>query len=280
MSGMPGLAMPIENGGVGFDFRMSMGVPDYWIKLIKEKKDENWHVGDMFYELTNKRPEEHTISYVESHDQALVGDKTFFFRLVDKEIYTGMRVCDTNLVIDRGMALHKMARLLTLATAGDGYLNFMGNEFGHPEWIDFPREGNAWSYDHARRQWSLVDDINLKFHFLNKFDKEMIALAKMKLFFAEVPEPMIRDNELQVLIFRRGSHLFVFNFNPVNSLTDYMFEAQVGKYMVSLDTDSKYFGGFGRQDDNLEHFTLFKDGKNWLSLYLPARTGFVLTYEG
>ncbi len=279
MSGMPGLAMPFESGGIGFDFRMSMGVPDYWIKLVKEKGDEDWHVGDLFYELTNKRPEEHTISYVESHDQALVGDKTFFFRLVDKEIYTGMSVFDTNIVIDRGMALHKMARLLTLSTAGDGYLNFMGNEFGHPEWIDFPREGNNWSYDHARRQWSLVDDRNLKFHFLNEFDKEMIALAKMKYFFSDTPEPVVRNNEQQVLVFRRGDYLFVFNFNPTQSFTDYMFEAQVGKYIISLDTDSKRFGGFGRQDDNLEHFTLSRDGKNWLSLYLPARSGFVLKYE-
>ena len=144
MSGMPGLAMPVGEGGLGFDFRMSMGVPDYWIKLIEDKKDEEWHVGDMFYELTNKRPEEHTISYAESHDQAMVGDKTIFFRLVDKDIYTSMSVFDHSLRVDRGMALHKMIRLMTIATAGDGYLNFMGNEFGHPEWIDFPREGNNW----------------------------------------------------------------------------------------------------------------------------------------
>ena len=88
MSGMPGLAMPAAEGGIGFDFRMSMGVPDYWIKLIEDKKDEEWHVGDLFYELTNKRKEEHTISYAESHDQAMVGDKTIFFRLVDKCVRT------------------------------------------------------------------------------------------------------------------------------------------------------------------------------------------------
>ena len=153
---------------------MSMGVPDYWIKLIEDKKDEEWHVGDMFYELTNKRPEEHTISYAESHDQAMVGDKTIFFRLVDKDIYTSMSVFDHSLRVDRGMALHKMIRLMTIATAGDGYLNFMGNEFGHPEWIDFPREGNNWSYEHARRLWSLVDDKDLRFRFLNEFDKAIM----------------------------------------------------------------------------------------------------------
>ena len=163
MSGLPGLAYPIEGGGIGFDYKMHMGVPDYWIKLLEDYKDEDWHVGDIYYELTNKRLEEKTISYAESHDQALVGDKTIFFRLADKEIYSGMSVFDQNLVIDRAIALHKMIRLVTIATAGNGYLAFMGNEWGHPEWIDFPREGNGWSYDHARRLWSLLNDENLKF---------------------------------------------------------------------------------------------------------------------
>ena len=163
MSGLPGLASPIREGGLGFDYKMSMGIPDYWIKLLEDVPDEQWHVGDLYYELTNKRAEERTISYAESHDQALVGDKTIFFRLTDKEIYTGMSVFDHNLVIDRAMALHKMIRLLTITTAGGGYLNFMGNEWGHPEWIDFPREGNGGSYAHARRMWSLLDDGCLKF---------------------------------------------------------------------------------------------------------------------
>ena len=276
MSGMPGLAEKAEDGGMGFDFRMSMGVPDYWIKLVKEKRDEEWHVGDMFYELTNKRKEEHTISYAESHDQAMVGDKTLFFRLVDKEVYTSMSVFDHSLVIDRGMALHKMIRLLTISTAGDGYLNFMGNEFGHPEWIDFPREGNGWSYEHARRQWSLVDDKDLRFRFLNEFDKAMIALAREESFFEPVPQPVVRDNGRQVLVFGRGDFLFVFNFNPSASFPDYAFEVAAGKYVTVLDTDSLRFGGFGRIDDCQEHFTLYEGGRHVLSLYVPARAGFVL----
>lgn len=279
MSGMPGLALPMEEGGIGFDFRMSMGVPDYWIKLIKEKKDEEWHVGDLFYELTNKRAEEHTISYAESHDQAMVGDKTIFFRLVDKEIYTAMSVFDHSLVVDRGMALHKMIRLLTISTAGDGYLNFMGNEFGHPEWIDFPREGNQWSFEHARRQWSLVDDPNLRFRFLNEFDKAMIAVVNQGDFFGPVPEPLVRDNERQILVFRRGVYLFVFNFSPEHSYSDYLFDTEPGKYVSVLDTDNQCFSGFNRINDQQEHFTLFQDGRNLLSLYTPARTAFVLQLQ-
>ena len=277
MSGMPGVASPIEDGGMGFDYRMNMGTPDYWIKLLKEKRDEEWHVGDLFYELTNKREEEHTISYAESHDQALVGDKTIFFRLVDKAIYTSMSVFDKSVIIDRGMSLHKMIRLVTIGTAADGYLNFMGNEWGHPEWIDFPREGNGWSYDHARRLWSLVDDENLRFRFLNMFDKAMIQMVNDTGVFHWRPEPLVRDNERQVLIFTRGDYLFVFNFNPEKSFPDYVFDAPSGKYTMVLNTDNKNFDGVGRIDEEVEHFTRYvSPGRGQLSLYVPARTGFVL----
>ena len=277
MSGMPGVASPIEDGGMGFDYRMNMGTPDYWIKLLKEKRDEEWHVGDLFYELTNKREEEHTISYAESHDQALVGDKTIFFRLVDKAIYTSMSVFDKSVIIDRGMSLHKMIRLVTIGTAADGYLNFMGNEWGHPEWIDFPREGNGWSYDHARRLWSLVDDENLRFRFLNVFDKSMIQMVNDTRVFHWRPEPLVRDNERQVLIFTRGDYLFVFNFNPEKSFPDYVFDAPSGKYTMILNTDNRNLDGLGRIDEKIEHLTRYvSPGRGQLSLYIPARTGFVL----
>lgn len=277
MSGMPGVASPLEYGGMGFDYRMNMGTPDYWIKLLKEKRDEEWHVGDLFYELTNKREEERTISYAESHDQALVGDKTIFFRLVDKAIYTSMSVFDKSVIIDRGMSLHKMIRLVTIGTAADGYLNFMGNEWGHPEWIDFPREGNGWSYDHARRLWSLVDDENLRFRFLNVFDKSMIQMVNDTCVFHWRPEPLVRDNERQVLIFTRGDYLFVFNFNPEKSFPDYVFDAPSGKYTMILNTDNRNFDGLGRIDEKIEHFTRYvSPGRGQLSLYIPARTGFVL----
>ena len=277
MSGIPGVARPLEYGGMGFDYRMNMGTPDYWIKLLKEKRDEEWHVGDLFYELTNKREEERTISYAESHDQALVGDKTIFFRLVDKAIYTSMSVFDKSVIIDRGMSLHKMIRLVTIGTAADGYLNFMGNEWGHPEWIDFPREGNGWSYDHARRLWSLVDDENLRFRFLNVFDKSMIQMVNDTCVFHWRPEPLVRDNERQVLIFTRGDYLFVFNFNPEKSFPDYVFDAPSGKYTMILNTDNRNFDGLGRIDEKIEHFTRYvSPGRGQLSLYIPARTGFVL----
>jgi 1,4-alpha-glucan branching enzyme len=277
VSGMPGMAFPTEEGGLGFDFRMSMGVPDYWIKLTKDRKDEEWHVGDLFYELTNKRVEEHTISYVESHDQAMVGDKTIFFRLVDKEVYENMGILSNSHVIDRGVALHKMIRLLTIGTAGDGYLTFMGNEWGHPEWIDFPREGNRWSYDHARRQWSLVDDEHLRFRFLNAFDKAMIQLAVKYRFFDWPAEPLLRDNAQQVLAFTRGELVFVFNFNPTRSFTDYGFDSPPGKYFTVLNTDNAAFNGFGRVDESMEHFTRYiSPARSQLRLYLPARVAMVL----
>ena len=177
MSGMPGLALPFSEGGIGFDYRMAMGIPDYWIKTLKEKKDEDWYPTSIFWELTNRRADEKTISYVESHDQALVGDKTVIFRLIDDKMYWHMTVGDNDMTVARGIALHKMIRLVTIASINGGYLNFMGNEFGHPEWIDFPREGNGWSYKYARRQWDLVDREDLQYKYLNNFDNAMVELV-------------------------------------------------------------------------------------------------------
>lgn len=276
MSGLPGLASPISEKGIGFDYKLSMGIPDYWIKLLKEIPDEQWHVGDIYYELTNKRAEERTISYAESHDQALVGDKTIFFRLTDKEVYTGMSVFDHNLVIDRAMALHKMIRLITLATAGGGYLAFMGNEWGHPEWIDFPRQDNNWSYAHARRLWSLVDNPDLKFKYLNAFDSAMIHFATESNILDYEPRVLVRDIERQLLVFERSGYLFVFSFNPTTSYTDYQFDVPAGKYITVLNTDNPAFGGDNRIDESVEHFTQYTGKENLLSLYIPARIAFVL----
>ena len=279
MSGLPGLASPISEQGIGFDYKLSMGIPDYWIKLLKEIPDEQWHVGDIYYELTNKRAEERTISYAESHDQALVGDKTIFFRLTDKEIYTGMSVFDHSLIIDRAMALHKMIRLITLATAGGGYLAFMGNEWGHPEWIDFPRQGNDWSYAHARRLWSLVDNPDLKFKYLNAFDSAMIHFATESNILDYEPRVLVRDIERQLLVFERSGYLFVFSFNPTTSYTDYQFDVPAGKYITVLNTDNPAFGGDNRIDESVEHFTQYTGKENLLSLYIPARIGMVLKFD-
>ena len=283
VSGMPGLAAPVEWGGMGFDFRLSMGVPAYWTKLLERERDEDWHVGDLFFELTRKRVEERTIGYAESHDQALVGDKTIFHRLVDREVYEGMAAGQGSMVVDRGMALHKMIRLATAGTAGDGYLCFMGNEWGHPEWIDFPREGNGWSYAYARRQWSLVDDEGLRFRFLNDFDGAMVRLAEESGWYGWRPEAVVQDVEGQVLAWRRGDWLFVFNFSPGVSREGYGFGVTAGKYVVALGTDEARFDGLGRTRRGEEHFTIpregLPEGDGWLRLYLPARTGMVLHRE-
>lgn len=282
MSGMPGLAMKFEDGGLGFDYRLAMGIPDYWIKMIKEKKDEDWHPTSIFWELTNRRADEKTVSYCESHDQALVGDKTIIFRLIDKEMYWHMQVDDTNDVVARGMALHKMIRLVTLSTINGGYLNFMGNEFGHPEWIDFPREGNGWSYKYARRQWDLVDRDDLKYRFLNAFDNAMIELVSNAYDFQALPVDKLWEKDGDnILAFMRGDLIFVFNWHPYKSFTDYGFLAPEGEYEVVLNSDDPQFGGFGSVDDSVHHFTspdpLYKPtGKGWLKMYLPARTAQVL----
>ncbi len=280
MSGMPGLAEPVEHGGFGFDYRLAMGIPDYWIKIIKELPDEKWNVTEMFYELTKKRKDEKTVSYAESHDQALVGDKTIMFRLADKEMYWFMNKDSQNIMIDRGMALHKMIRLLTIATSGGGYLNFMGNEFGHPEWIDFPREGNNWSYKYAKRQWSLLNNENLRYYYLADFDKDMIRLFRDEGIIFNSYCQLYHDNRNdQVLAFERKGFLFVFNFNPTRSFTDYGLSTGGGKYKIILNTDSEKYGGFGHIDESITYFavrTSKLSSPEYLKLYLPSRCAIVL----
>ena len=283
MSGMPGLAAPLKCGGIGFDFRMSMGVADHWIKWIKEKSDEQWSMGEMWWELTNKRQDEKTISYAECHDQALVGDKTLIFRLMDKEMYYSMDKASSNFVVERGIALHKMIRLATAATAGDGYLNFMGNEFGHPEWIDFPREGNGWSYKYARRQWSLSEPSYLRYSYLRQFDQEMVKFLRKGRLLSERPELLVADEEKKVLIFRRKKCIFALNFNPIDSFFDYGFAAPSGEYSLVLSSDSGRFDGFDRMKEGEKHFTMPQKSPNGpqcydetLFLYLPSRSAQIL----
>jgi len=284
VSGMPGLARPRDGGGLGFDYRFAMGVPDHWIKLTKDTRDEDWHMGGLWFELNNRRQDEQTISYAESHDQALVGDQTLIFRLIGKEMYDCMAADHRDLKVERGIALHKMIRLITLATAGHGYLTFMGNEFGHPEWIDFPRQGNNWSYHYARRQWHLADAPDLKYQWLARFDKAMIALAnEHRILAAPAPHQLWEHNDQKVLIFRRADLIFAFNFHPTQSYSDFQFGAPAGRYRVALNSDAPRFGGHQRIDNGQAHATLAPthpdQGPHRLSIYLPNRTALVLKPE-
>ncbi len=281
VSGMPGLAAPFAEGGCGFDFRLAMGVADVWERQLKEVPDEQWSMGTLYHELTNRRPEEKSIGYSESHDQALVGSKTISFELMGTSMYTHMGVSEAHTQVDRGMALHKMIRLATMATCGHGYLNFMGNEFGHPEWIDFPREGNNWSYHYARRQWSLRDNPDLKYHYLGDFDVAMVDVVKADHIVGERdPRFLCVHEDRKLLAFERSGDVFIFNFHPVDSYPDYPIEVPPGSYRVVLDTDDPRFGGFDRRPADQVHATeAGLEGdllRHSLHLYLPARTAFVL----
>jgi 1,4-alpha-glucan branching enzyme len=278
MSGMPGACRTIEDGGLGFNYRLGMGIPDYWIKLLKHTSDENWNIHELYWTLTNRRWKERTISYAESHDQALVGDKTLAFWLMDKEMYFHMSEDDQNIIIERGIALHKMIRLITLALGGEGYMNFIGNEFGHPEWIDFPREGNGWSYKYARRQWSLVDKETLKYKYMNNFDRDMIHLTKKHELLNSIGAQQLNmDDVNKVIAFERKNLIFVFNFSPHNSIFDYRFRVpQSGTYKIVLNSDAKIYGGHNRIDTDMEYITIRQGDNNILSLYLTNRTALVL----
>ncbi len=277
MSAMPGMCLKLEDGGVGFDYRLSMGVPDLWIKMLKESKDEYWDMDKLWYELNIRRPGEKNIGYCESHDQALVGDKTIMFRLCDADMYTGMSKFHTTLTAERGVALHKMIRLITASLAGEGYLNFMGNEFGHPEWIDFPREGNGWSYHYCRRQWSLVDNTTLRYCELNSFDTEMIHFLRRERVLTKDTLCQYIHQDDKIIIFTRGKLNFVFNFHPEKSFDGYFVRVnEEGKYKVVLSTDDSEFGGHNRI--NKEQIYEAKNTLGgWIGFqcYLPTRCGVV-----
>ena len=277
-SAIPGLCLPVEQGGIGFDYRLAMGEPDMWIKLIKEVSDENWDMGHLWAELTSRRPKEKVIGYCESHDQALVGDKTIFFRLVDREIYENMACDRDNMIIDRGIALHKLIRLVTLGLGGEGYLAFMGNEFGHPEWIDFPREGNGWSYHYCRRQWSLADNPNTKFQYMGAFDKAMIDMARKTRLLSGKTEYLNIDHENKLIAFRRNRAVVLLNFHPDRSLTDcFLPVKQPGRYQVILSSDDGEFGGQNRVSKEYVYQTQTNEaGEVGIRIYIPSRCAVVL----
>ena len=277
MSGMPGMCLPIKDGGIGFDYRLGMGLPDMWIRTVKEAKDEFWNVGKMWGEMCLRRPGENTVAYVESHDQALVGDKTMIFRLADAAMYTDMDKACHNPTIDRATALHKMIRLFTIASGGEAYLNFMGNEFGHPEWIDFPREGNGWSFQYCRRQWSLVENNFLKYQNLGAFDRDMIKLVKKHAIFDQkMADLRLIHEDNKIVVFYRNGLLFAFNFHPCNSQTNVIVPIpRNANYTVEMSSDDELYGGWN-QVAHMKHPSKQQNGTSFIELYLPARTAIVL----
>ncbi len=281
VSGMPGLALPISEGGLGFDFRLNMGVPDFWTKLVKDVPDEKWSMSSIYGTMLNRRRDEKHIGYAESHDQALVGDKTLAFRLMDSEMYANMSDERQSIVIDRGIALHKLIRLLTFSLSGEGYLNFMGNEFGHPEWIDFPRPGNNDSYQYARRQWSLVDNPFLRYQKLNRFDHAMLALDS---YFHVLRDPLVEQladhEDTHQLVYRHGPLVFAVNLHPTESFESLRIPVpEPQDYFVALTTDSLLFGGSGRVAEMNVH--VWQDVPMYgcsqsVQVYLPSRVATVL----
>ncbi|GAA5123691.1 alpha amylase C-terminal domain-containing protein [Luteolibacter yonseiensis] len=274
MSGMPGLCRPIADGGLGFGYRLAMGIPDYWIKLLKHSRDEEWDMGELWGVLANRRHGEATIAYAESHDQALVGDKTLAFWLMDKEMYWHMRKEDAHPVIERGIALHKLIRLVTLVLGGEGWLTFMGNEFGHPEWLDFPRAGNDWSYHYCRRQWSLVDNPELKYDWLAAFDRQLMEFARNTNLLAAPPaQDLYIDNERKIIVAERANLIFVFNFSVENSVFGYPVHVPgLETRELVLDTDQADAGGHGRVDHSFDYPV---NGDGQMLVYTPSRSGLV-----
>ncbi len=282
VSGMPGITVPFSEGGVGFDYRLAMSIPDYWIKLLEDVPDEEWDMWEMWHALSNRLPWVKTIAYAESHDQALVGDKTIAFRLMDKEMYYSMHRGNNNPVIDRGIAIHKMIRLITATVTAQGYLCFMGNEFGHPEWIDFPREGNGFSYEHARRQWSLVADENLLFIDLERFDRAMVDLLKKhNLLDNDYAWLHKVDIDNKTIVYSHKKLLFVFNWHVNKSIPDYEVPVPFdGVYRLVLNSDDKQFAGHDRLEQGQRFFSYRgDDDKPHIKIYNINRAALVFELE-
>ena len=285
MSGMPGMSVPVRSGGIGFDYRLSMGIPDFWIKLTKDTPDDQWDMFKLWYELTTRRPKEKNVGYCESHDQALVGDKTLIFRMADAEMYTGMNKSYHSIVIDRAIALHKMIRFITLTLGSEAYLNFMGNEFGHPEWIDFPREGNGWSFKYARRQWSLAENGFLKYEWLQNFDVAMLKFArKYRVLNKDGAVNLWVDQGNKLLAYAKGDLIYVFNFSPTYSPTDFFVPAHAtgaGRYQAVFTTDEVNFGGQDRVSEKYVYYTKEVEGRGLgFEIYIPCRTAVVFKRIG
>ena len=277
MSAMPGMCLPIEEGGIGFDYRLAMGEPDMWIRLIRDVPDEYWDLNNIYFELANRRPNEKVIGYCESHDQALVGDQTIMFRLCKEEMYWAMDKNQGSYMVERGMALHKMLRLITMSLGGEGYLTFMGNEFGHPEWIDFPREGNGWSYHYCRRQWDLVDNPGLKYHYLNDFEIAMVDMAKKQNVLGGQDKQFLVNNGDKVMAYKKGDAYFIFNFDHSRCYDGYLIPVdEEGDYQVLLSTDDWQFGGPGRVAHMTYPASKQADGRVGFLMYLPNRSAVVL----
>jgi len=192
-------------------------------------------------------------------------------------MYTSMDKIQHTPAIDRAIDMHKLIRFSTLILASDGYLNFMGNEFGHPEWIDFPREGNGWSYKYARRQWSLAENGYLKYQWLENFDKAMLKfIRKYRVFSKPQAVSLWIDQEKKILAFSRGDLLYLFNMNTTQSFTDFFMHAHTigaGNYRAVFSSDDKEFGGQERvSKDYIYRTEEKKDKGTGFEVYIPCRT--------
>ena len=274
-SGMPGMTSPPEHGGLGFDYRFAMGVPDYWAKFIKGQ-EEGLELGQLWHEMTNHRPYERTINYVECHDQSINGKDAMIWRLMGDEMYTGMALPQQSWNISRGLALYKLMRLITLSTAHCGYLSFMGAEFGHPEWLD--------DEEHAHRQWHLADAPDLKYHQLAAFDRHTLHLLAERHLADMAHSPLLRllHEEHRLLVFERGTLLLAFNFHELHSQTALDVWVTPGKYVEADSSDAPAYGGHGNaHNPGLEHFSDPDSGvhEQRITLYVPPLTALVLVRE-
>lgn len=272
-SGAPGMSCAPEQGGLGFDRRFAMGIPDYWAKFIRGE-GSGTSMGMLWHEMTNRRWYDKTVSYTECHDQCINGDDAFIWRLIGDDMYEHMSMFSNSWKNSRGVALHKLMRFVTLATAGQGWLNFMGNEFGHPEWID--------DEAYAHRQWHLAETGHLKYSKLDAFDRAMLGLVREHGGdFKKSPHFRFIHEEDRLLAFERGRLLFVFNFHETRPQSALNLMVTPGKYTEILSSDELAYAGYGNLSVKRAaggHFSDPSSGatEQRITLYLPPLTALAL----
>ncbi|KAH7682202.1 1,4-alpha-glucan branching enzyme protein [Dioscorea alata] len=236
----PGLCESTTQGGLGFDYYVNLSVTDLWLWLLQDVPDQAWSMSKIVNVLVNSQSSNRRmLVYCENHNQSISGGRSFAEILFGNNNQNFIGLEDFEF---RGSSLHKMIRLISFSIGGSAYLNFMGNEFGHPNRVEFPMESNNYSFAFANRKWDLLKDKGLHMGLFN-FDKEMMKL----------------DEKEQIL-----------SRNP--STVHHVDDSK----MVILNTDDVSFGGRGviQSDQNLKKTCSKRtDGyRNSLELTLPSRS--------
>ena len=279
VSGLPGLARPALLGGVGFDYRLQMGLPDFFESVAKDVMDDGISPSRIWHALVSRRFDERHIGYVESHDQAIVGGQSLIFRLLGPKMYTDMHAETQSHDVHLAVAVVNVAKSIVFFLGGEAWMSFIGNEFGHPDWVEFPTPDNDDCFEYAYRKWYLATDSALMYEKMAAFDRDLMHQRKIAVTWDEsyMTAPLLDDNR-KLSVFHRDRVVLV-----CNTTTDVSYEdvwvpvPEQGNYRVILSTEEHRYGGYGRVNENMQYATIAVDGNAYIRLYVPSMSAIFMT---